>query len=694
MAENNAPDRKNRSRQPNSNNPANNFEPDESSSDYLSDPTVAEGNYYDSNDEYTSPSSNYRGNAPSQPTYPFQPDQRPSSGREQLNQPPLYGTAPSQRPYRQPYQAGQEPYAQPNQFSPEGIPPANPQYQDWSPSAGPESYSPASLPTNVPPHRRPAGYRPYQPVPGTNLPPNIRTNYRQPPPPVEDNYGLPVPPVYGASTRNRVSWGEPTSLPPSRYPSWLIPLLVALIVVLLISGIILGILLSNKNSASKSSPTVVAVNNAATATKGIVTSTPALTTASSTATVVATDFASAAVVSPTATNGTPQPSTSTPGASAITQLAQFNATLTAAQVSAPALPATPALTSQLSPTGGTPGTPDVSSTLSPAAGSLDQLYQTGVQAMSLGQWQTAITAFEQIQATQPQYKDTPALLAQAYTEQGKASVNDANTVPDLTAARQFFEKALALKPGDVTIKRLEQELDLYANGRVQYESGQWQQAINYFAPLYKLEPNYKDNIQLLYTAYLNQGDLLAGQTKLNEALAAYKSALALPVNDNSLAQQKITQLQLQFTPTATPLPPQTPTPLATATPVPTATPALVNGCPLGSYNFGPFEVQSNGPSSNPDQGKGTLQGLVVNVNNQPIAGAVIQVVSSGGRYSYTVTTGEDGRYTFASELGRDTWTVKLLSAPNIQICYAVPVKVFVNGLTSAAAIVNLVQTRP
>ncbi len=652
------------------------------------------------------------------------PDQYPAPGYQPApnrpgetlpyNQPTGLGARPAQPPvYRPDTYASYPPYSQPDQFSPEGAPPFYPDYP-----AAPNAYPPpVTGPVNIPPHRRPPGYRSYQPM-TRNVPPALPVqppaNYRQPPPPPSEEYAA-QPPFVPAP--RRIAWGEAPEPAPRRGPGWLIPVLVGLIVLLLVSGIVIIVLLTGKNDnrivTPASVPTIIASKDTlpppATITLAIVPTEAAITSPANTDTVSTTP---ALVSTPTlAVVGSPLPPTSTPGAGAATQLAIFQATVTAQANVTPTPAPTPnpatmtaqALSATTPASSDTPNasvTPDTSATPSVSASDAEQLYQTGSQAVKQAQWQAAITAFEQLENLQPKYKDTEALLVQAYTEQGKAGINDAQTAQDVQANRQYFEKALALKPNDAGIKKLIQELDYYYNGRLQYEGSHWIQAINNLSALFKLEPAYKDGVNLLYTAFLNQGDLLASQTRLAEALANYRNAVSLPVNDTSLAQQKINQIQSQLTPTATPIPPatatpvRTPTPVPTPTRVPTPTPALVNGCPIGFFNFGPFVNNSTPPYNGPDQGRSSVRGVILSTGHAPIIGAVIQIVNSGGNFSFTATSDGDGNYSFTHELGRDNWTVKLVSAPNISICFSASATVAISGQDGAQAEVSFVQTKP
>lgn len=646
---------------------------------------------------------------------PTQPGYRPVASNppgETLpyNQPPGSGAQPTQLPAYRPNPYPAPPYNQPDQFSPESAPPV---YRDYP--AAPSLYPPpVPGPVNIPPHRRPPAYRPYQPM-TQNVPPVSPlspANYRQSPPPPAEEYM--VPPPYVPAPR-RIAWGEAPALAPRR-GGWLIPLLAGMIVLLLISGIVIVFLLTGKNDISKvtpaSVPTVVATKDTQPPATFTVAAIPVGTGAAVTS--PATTTTTSAASTPTlAVVGSPLPPTSTPGAGAATQLAIFQATVTAQANVTPTSAPTPnpaTVTAQAlfttTPPGADTPTPDLSATPSVGAtpaSDVEQLYQTGSQAVKQAQWQAAITAFEQLENLQPKYKDTEALLVQAYTEQGKIGVNDAQTTQDVQANRQYFEKALALKPNDAAIKKLLQELDYYYNGRLQYDGSHWTQAINNLSALFKLEPAYKDGVTLLYTAFLNQGDLLASQNRLTEALVNYRNAVSLPVNDTSLAQQKILEIQSQLTPTATPLPPTpihtptpipTPTPVRTPTPVPTPTPALVNGCPIGYFNFGPFVNSSTPPYNGPDQGRSSVHGVVLSTGHAPIIGAVVQIVNSGGTFSFTASTDGDGNYSFTHELGRDNWTVKLVSAPNISICFSAQATVAISGQDGAQAEVSFVQTKP
>lgn len=413
---------------------------------------------------------------------------------------------------------------------------------------------------------------------------------------------------------------------------------------------------------------------------------------------------------------------------------------------------------------------------------VEQLYQNGVTAASDSkQWEQAINNLEQVEQSRPNYKDTAAQLNTLYRAEGLQLITastDAQGRTDLQTLLRgdgYLKKALARSPDNADLKKFTQEAEFYYNGRVQYDSKNWQKALNEFAPLYKLQSDYKDTSQLLYTTYINLGamlegqnnaayardlyleaekllvnpavknnlevrqhlydvyvklgDVLVGQNKRDEALASYQQAAALLAKDNTVsdtAQVNQQILFLQATPTvevtatliASPTPTVTATaeatatqlatatrrptatlqPTATAVPTPTAaptnTPASHNGCLNGTFNFSPFGVAGTGAGSGPDQGRGTVQGLVVDVNNQPLAGVAILARSPDGAYSYTTQTGGNGRYSFSQSLGRGNWLIAVVNVPGVTVCAAIPATVSVNGQPSSQSEVNFVETQP
>lgn len=570
-----------------------------------------------------------------------------------------------------PAQYQQTPYNPTTQYRPVPNQPVERSNADpYAPNSGiypppePKDYYQQQPPVNVPPHRRPQqNYRPYQP------PPRYNPNYQQPnyTPADDDDYDYEYPPPQSYTISGGYNeWGRPViRQAPEPRRAWLIPLLVVLLLLMIASGVVLFLLFSTKNNSNNQQPVVVVSRPTST-----VAPISAITSAVSTATTAP------------QMSGTP---TSTPGASAPTQLAELNATATAQAQVTPATSSATTITPVATATGNLATvTPEVSPSPSAANSSVEQLYQTGLQAVNQAQWQTAITALELVEAGQPQYKDTESLLVQAYAEQGKANVNDAASAQDVLAAKQYFDKALALRPNDSNLKKLEQELNLYYNGRNAYDNGQWAQAVSNFANLYSQESGYKDTLQLLYNSYINQGDLLTTQNKLPEALAIYKNAAMLPVSDNSEAQQKAGALQQQLQATATPLP--------TATPIPTPTQVLINGCPVNTYNFASWKIVD--ATGGTDQGRSTVQGIVLDLNKEPLAGVGIKISSSNGRYSFAATTDNNGRYSFSGIIGHDTWKVSVSSVPNIQICASFAAKVNVSGQAGAQAEVDFVQTRP
>lgn len=232
-----------------------------------------------------------------------------------------------------------------------------------------------------------------------------------------------------------------------------------------------------------------------------------------------------------------------------------------------------------------PGYRDVSTRIAAikAIQQRDELYAQAVEKEQSGDLAGALNLYEQVQRLDSTYEaeTISEKLFSLHMSLGKSIATDPSSgQAELDAALSHFEEALTLRPRDAEARSWRDAATDYLHGQTYYQQGAWAEATRRLQNVYDLHPDLLGGrvVDLLYSAYVNLGDLYQAQGDTGMAYEAYSQASALPVADKALADKRIVDIVPFLTPTATPTITLTPTaprppgpapaPTATATPQP------------------------------------------------------------------------------------------------------------------------------
>jgi tetratricopeptide (TPR) repeat protein len=185
----------------------------------------------------------------------------------------------------------------------------------------------------------------------------------------------------------------------------------------------------------------------------------------------------------------------------------------------------------------------------------DALFAEGEAHYERGEWEAAISTFEQLRLEDMSYKadqvaemlfDSHYRLGMELDEQDK-----------IEAAILQYDRALDLKPRDPSVSELRRRADLYQSALNEW-SVDWDSVVNFLIALYHLAPDYKDGTDRLYEACVEYGDWLIKQERYCAASQLFEQAVEIRDDDESvLKREQDTAYLCQVT---TPVPLETPTP--------------------------------------------------------------------------------------------------------------------------------------
>lgn len=221
-------------------------------------------------------------------------------------------------------------------------------------------------------------------------------------------------------------------------------------------------------------------------------------------------------------------------------------------------------------------------------------------------WDQALDSFQNLRATDPDHRsdEVTDYICQTYIQILHTRMIEAQgSVEKLLPLRGKLINYAAECNTNEEFSAEQQILELYIAGIEAAQLGNWTEAIDFFTQVRTHRPNYAGGqiARQLYTAYLRQGEYLAGQQKWDQALDNYNKALALGLPDAISA----TQLRMAVVatlgapaPTSTPLPTSTPTATAiaaTSTPTSPPTTTPVTSTPVTSTPITPTRTRTPSP---------------------------------------------------------------------------------------------------
>ncbi len=234
----------------------------------------------------------------------------------------------------------------------------------------------------------------------------------------------------------------------------------------------------------------------------------------------------------------------------------------------------------------------------------DLIYQQAQELYSQQNWLETALKLEQLRGLDPYYEreNVTEMLFSSYYNMALDLVDKDR----LEEALRSFDKALEVKPGDPEALMQRELASTYLTG-LGYWEADWVRAIESFQAIYQMDPEYKDVKQRLYDAYLNHGDLYAGEEAWCLAEERYDQAAALDSNEDILAKRDDAAYHCRIAVAPTPVITATVTPTATivaavavtATVTPTVSTADVGKIAFAAYNadegtYAIYIVQADG----------------------------------------------------------------------------------------------------
>ena len=181
------------------------------------------------------------------------------------------------------------------------------------------------------------------------------------------------------------------------------------------------------------------------------------------------------------------------------------------------------------------------------------LFNESRELYNMGDWEGAIAKLEQVRSLDAEYEPDKVteLLFESSVKAGQKLASESR----MEEAIRYFDRALALRPSDVTVRDQKRYASLYLAG-TGYWGANWQGAIDTFTALYQLQPNYLDTKQRLFDAYVEFGDYLVSKSQWCKARDQYNGALSYSVNAEVVVKRESAEQQcIQGSlPTATPPP--------------------------------------------------------------------------------------------------------------------------------------------
>jgi tetratricopeptide (TPR) repeat protein len=167
---------------------------------------------------------------------------------------------------------------------------------------------------------------------------------------------------------------------------------------------------------------------------------------------------------------------------------------------------------------------------------LGNLLSQGEAAFAEGNWEEAVTAFENLRALHPQHEPETieARLFQSYVSAGRGVlIGQEDSLAALQLAESHFRKALALRPQDPEVKRERELAGLYLKAQDDFDLGNWSAVIEGLEIVIGADPSYAQGTarQTLYDAYAARGDLQMSVNLYDGALSDFERAVALAEQD-------------------------------------------------------------------------------------------------------------------------------------------------------------------
>jgi tetratricopeptide (TPR) repeat protein len=276
-------------------------------------------------------------------------------------------------------------------------------------------------------------------------------------------------------------------------------------------------------------------------------------------------------------------------------------------------------------------------TIPPEFQSADTLLQSAQAADARGDLDDAIRWLQEMRDLYPQYRQAEVadlLYSVAYRRGLQLVAED-----KLDEAIGRFDDALTARPNDPTALTQRRLAELYLVGLRSGGQG-WDQIIANWEAVYRMQPDYKDVAERLASAYVGQGDDLAGRNLWCDARAPYQRAAEITPTPQIRAKLDDAREQC-----AQALPPVEPTPTRPRV----ATPSQQRF--IGQL-AGSFDIPGN---------RMHVRGRVVDRQGRGVAGAAVRI--SAFDWSAVATTDGNGNYSFDGLANPLAYTLTLINLP-------------------------------
>jgi tetratricopeptide (TPR) repeat protein len=208
---------------------------------------------------------------------------------------------------------------------------------------------------------------------------------------------------------------------------------------------------------------------------------------------------------------------------------------------------------------------------------LDALFAEAEASLRAGLAGNALSKYEEIRKLNVTYRRDIVVsrMFELHMDLGRGLIEQDPPVGEaVQQALGHFQLALALQPRSAKAAMEHRLATLYLEGQASYDEGRWVTAIDLLRAIHGQRSDYLSGrtTSMLYDAYIRAGDEYREVEDAGLAYEQYRQAARLPVDDPSLALNRMTTMIPMLTPTATPTLTPTPSATPTQTPIPTPTP--------------------------------------------------------------------------------------------------------------------------
>jgi hypothetical protein len=175
---------------------------------------------------------------------------------------------------------------------------------------------------------------------------------------------------------------------------------------------------------------------------------------------------------------------------------------------------------------------------------LERQFQAAEEAFARADWPVAITQYQALRQANLtfRFEEIQARLYESYLRYGQARLAETGSNPSrVSEAASHFAEALKIKPLDDEALNERRRAEAYLAALNSKDQGE---VIDLLQMIYNEVPDYagKQAAQLLYAALVEQADTFLKSGDKAAAIAAYRVAAQLEVDDPSQAREKLAEL--------------------------------------------------------------------------------------------------------------------------------------------------------